>query len=48
MRLAATALLQQLISMAHPSGVKIIGGTITPFEGDVYGFWNPRRETVRV
>jgi lysophospholipase L1-like esterase len=38
---------QQLITMAHAKGVKIIGGTIMPFEGDAYGFWNPQRETVR-
>jgi lysophospholipase L1-like esterase len=38
---------QKLISTAHANGVKIIGGTIMPFEGDAYGFWNPERETVR-
>jgi lysophospholipase L1-like esterase len=39
---------RQLISRAHAHGVKIIGATITPFEGvDVPGYYSEAKEAVR-
>jgi lysophospholipase L1-like esterase len=39
---------RQLISRAHAHGVKIIGATITPFEGvDVPGYYSESKEAVR-
>jgi lysophospholipase L1-like esterase len=41
--------LQQLALRAHARGVKIFGGTLTPFENETFlpGAWNPAREAVR-
>jgi lysophospholipase L1-like esterase len=41
--------LKQLALRAHARGIKIIGGTITPFENETFlpGAWNPAREAVR-
>lgn len=40
--------LKQLIERAHEKGVKIIGGTITPFEGTVFpGYYTPEKELKR-
>ncbi len=36
---------EQLISMAHAHGVKIFGGTLTPFKGA--GYWSPAAEAKR-
>jgi lysophospholipase L1-like esterase len=36
---------QQLINMAHARGVKIFGGTLTPFKGAAY--WSPAAEAKR-
>jgi lysophospholipase L1-like esterase len=39
---------RQLISRAHAHGVKLIGATITPFEGvDVPGYYSESKETTR-
>jgi lysophospholipase L1-like esterase len=39
---------RQLISRAHTRGVKLIGGTITPFEGvDIPGYYSESKEAVR-
>ena len=39
---------RQLISRAHARGVKIIGATITPFEGvDVPGYFSESKEAIR-
>jgi lysophospholipase L1-like esterase len=39
---------QQLISRAHARGVKVIGATITPFEGvDVPGYYSESKEATR-
>jgi lysophospholipase L1-like esterase len=39
---------RQLIARAHARGVKVIGGTITPFEGvDLPGYWSESKEAVR-
>jgi lysophospholipase L1-like esterase len=39
---------RQLISRAHAHGVKLIGATITPFEGvDVPGYYSESKEAVR-
>lgn len=39
---------KQLIARAHARGVRIIGTTITPFEGvDVPGYWTESKEAVR-
>jgi len=39
---------QQLIAQAHVRGVKVIGATITPFEGvDVPGYWSEAKEATR-
>jgi len=41
--------LKQLAGRAHTAGIKIFGGTLTPFENETFlvGAWNPRREAVR-
>jgi lysophospholipase L1-like esterase len=41
--------LKQLALRAHARGIKIFGGTITPFEDETFlpGAWNPAREAVR-
>jgi len=39
---------RQLISRAHAHGVKLIGATITPFEGvDLPGYWSESKEATR-
>lgn len=43
---------RDLIERAHARGVRIIGGTMAPFEGalertDVHGYYTPAKETVR-
>jgi lysophospholipase L1-like esterase len=38
---------RQLIARAHVNGVKIYGGTLTPFEGSFPGYYTPAREKVR-
>ncbi|HEY3848196.1 MAG TPA: SGNH/GDSL hydrolase family protein [Acetobacteraceae bacterium] len=46
---AMIAGLKQLALRAHARGVKIFGGTLTPFENETFlpGAWNPAREAVR-
>jgi lysophospholipase L1-like esterase len=46
---ALIAGLKQLALRAHAGGIKIFGGTITPFENETFlpGAWNPAREAVR-
>jgi lysophospholipase L1-like esterase len=46
---AMIARLKQLALRAHVRGVKIFGGTLTPFENETFlpGAWNPAREAVR-
>ena len=46
---AMIAGLKQLALRAHGRGIKIFGGTITPFENETFlpGAWNPAREAVR-
>lgn len=46
---AMIAGLKQLALRAHARGIKIFGGTITPFENETFlpGAWNPAREAVR-
>jgi lysophospholipase L1-like esterase len=46
---ALIAGLKQLTLRAQARGIKIIGGTITPFENETFlpGAWNPVREAVR-
>jgi lysophospholipase L1-like esterase len=46
---AMIAGLKQLALRAHAGGIKIFGGTITPFENETFlpGAWNPAREAVR-
>ncbi len=40
--------LRQLIERAHEKGLKIFGGTITPFEGTVFpGYYSPGKDTKR-
>jgi len=41
--------LKQLAIRAHTAGLKIFGGTLTPFENETFlvGAWNQRREEVR-
>ena len=39
---------QQLIARAHTAGVKIIGATLTPFEGVFPGYYSPEKDTVRM
>jgi lysophospholipase L1-like esterase len=36
---------QQLIAQAHAAGLKIFGGTLTPFKGAAY--WSPEKEQTR-
>ncbi|PGH49442.1 SGNH/GDSL hydrolase family protein [Streptomyces sp. Ru87] len=38
---------QQLIARAHERGLKIYGGTITPFKHDTLGFHSPENEAAR-
>ena len=46
---AMIAGLKQLALRAHARGIRIFGGTITPFENETFlpGAWNPAREAVR-
>jgi lysophospholipase L1-like esterase len=37
----------QLISRAHVQGIKVIGGTITPFEGAFSGYYSESKEATR-
>jgi lysophospholipase L1-like esterase len=41
--------LKQLAVRGQASGIKVIGGTLTPFENETFlpGAWNPQREAVR-
>jgi lysophospholipase L1-like esterase len=41
--------LKQMAMRAHTRGIKIFGGTLTPFENETFlvGAWNPTREAVR-
>lgn len=40
--------LKQMIERAHARGVKILGGTITPFEGTVFpGYYSPEKDAKR-
>jgi lysophospholipase L1-like esterase len=40
--------LKQLIARAHEKGIKIYGGTLTPFEGTIYpGYYSPEKEEKR-
>lgn len=40
--------LKQLIARAHEHGLKIFGGTLTPFEGTIYpGYYTPEKEVKR-
>jgi lysophospholipase L1-like esterase len=40
--------LQQLIERAHAKGLKIFGGTLTPFEGTIFpGYFTPEKEVKR-
>lgn len=36
---------EQIIAQAHAAGLKIFGGTLTPFEGA--GYWSPEKEQTR-
>ncbi|WP_367128639.1 SGNH/GDSL hydrolase family protein [Saccharothrix sp. HUAS TT1] len=38
---------RQLIARAHAQGVRIHGGTITPFRDDAFGFFSPENEAAR-
>jgi lysophospholipase L1-like esterase len=38
---------RQLIARAHERGLKIFGGTITPFENDAFGMYNAERAAAR-
>ncbi|MEU8891643.1 SGNH/GDSL hydrolase family protein [Streptomyces sp. NPDC048442] len=38
---------RQLIQRAHQRGLRILGATILPFEGDTLGYHTPQRESVR-
>ncbi|NUT92552.1 MAG: SGNH/GDSL hydrolase family protein [Saccharothrix sp.] len=38
---------RQLIARAHAAGLRIVGGTITPFKGDTFGFYSPEHEAAR-
>jgi lysophospholipase L1-like esterase len=39
---------RQLVARAHMRGIKIIGATLTPFEGvDIEGFHSPSKEATR-
>ncbi|MBF8193537.1 SGNH/GDSL hydrolase family protein [Nonomuraea sp. K274] len=37
----------RLIARAHARGLKIYGGTVTPFKGPGFGFWNEKIEAKR-
>lgn len=39
--------LKQLIELSHEKGMKIIGATLTPFEGAANGYFTPEKETKR-
>ena len=40
--------LKQMIDRAHEKGLKIFGGTLTPFEGTIYpGYFTPQKEVKR-
>ena len=40
--------MKQLIAQAHENGIKVYGGTLTPFEGTVFpGYFTPEKETER-
>lgn len=40
--------LKQLVSRAHEHGLKIFGGTLTPFAGTIYkGYFSPQKEVER-
>lgn len=42
------AVYQQLVTRAHAAGLKIYGGTLTPFEGTTFaGYYAPDKEPVR-
>lgn len=36
-----------LIHAAHARGIRIIGGTVLPFKGNIYGLFTDKGETVR-
>ncbi|MGH8261713.1 MAG: SGNH/GDSL hydrolase family protein, partial [Steroidobacteraceae bacterium] len=38
---------RQLIARAHEHGIRIIGATLTPFEGTANGYYTPRKEKLR-
>ncbi|MGW5049616.1 SGNH/GDSL hydrolase family protein [Actinokineospora sp. NPDC004072] len=38
---------QQLIARAHAAGLRVYGGTITPFKNDTLGFYSPENEAKR-
>ncbi|MCS7475254.1 SGNH/GDSL hydrolase family protein [Umezawaea endophytica] len=38
---------RQLIARAHAAGLRIHGGTITPFKDDTFGFYSPENEAAR-
>ncbi|MBY8850597.1 SGNH/GDSL hydrolase family protein [Saccharothrix longispora] len=38
---------RQLIARAHAQGLRVHGGTITPFKGDSFGFFSPENEAAR-
>ncbi|GAB2962458.1 SGNH/GDSL hydrolase family protein [Saccharothrix stipae] len=38
---------RQLIARAHAQGLRIYGGTITPFRADTFGFYSPENEAAR-
>ncbi|WP_238412827.1 SGNH/GDSL hydrolase family protein [Saccharothrix deserti] len=38
---------RQLIARAHAQGLRIYGGTITPFKDDTLGFYSPENEAAR-
>jgi lysophospholipase L1-like esterase len=39
---------RQLIARAHANGLKIYGGTLTPFEGTFAGYYSPAKDEVRL
>lgn len=38
---------QQLIARAHAHGLRIVGGTLLPFEGTTNGYYTPHKEKMR-
>ncbi|CAJ0816354.1 SGNH/GDSL hydrolase family protein [Ralstonia flaminis] len=39
---------RQLIARSHLRGIKVMGGTITPFKDAAYkGYWSPQKESIR-